>query len=146
MPLRGAIGNRIYGCDDCQLACPWNRFAGPATLTDFAARHALDEASLVDLFGWSRARFEDRMAGSAILRIGYERWLRNIAVALGNAAADERGQGAQASDDACARADRGGSERILAALEARSDDPSPLVREHVAWAIARHRGRGASGH
>ena len=119
--LRAAVGNRIYGCDDCQLACPWNRFANPATLTDFATRHALDDVSLVELFGWSREQFETRMAGSAILRIGYERWLRNIAVALGNAA--------------------GGSPAVAAALAARADDPSPLVREHVAWAIARHRER-----
>jgi epoxyqueuosine reductase len=145
VPLRPAIGNRIYGCDDCQLACPWNRFAGPATLTDFAARHALDAASLVDLFGWSRAEFEHRMSGSAIRRIGYERWLRNIAVALGNAAVDERGEGECAPPDPRAPGVGAGPDRILAALEARSDDPSALVREHVAWAIARHRERGAHG-
>ena len=121
--LRPAIGNRIYGCDDCQLACPWNRFANPAALTDFATRHALDEVSLVELFGWSRAEFETKMAGSAILRIGYERWLRNVAVALGNAA------------DAASGSPR--TLALLAALAARADDPSVLVREHVAWAIAR---------
>jgi len=115
-PLRPAIGNRVYGCDDCQLACPWNRFARPARLPDFAPRNALDCATLVELFGWSREQFEQRMAGSPIRRIGHERWLRNLAVALGSA---------------------GGSPRVLAALRARADDPSPLVREHAAWAIGR---------
>ena len=115
-PLRAPIGNRIYGCDDCQLACPWNRYARPATLDDFAPRHLLDTASLVELFAWSREAFEQRMAGSPIRRIGYERWLRNLAVALGNA---------------------GGGEAVVAALRARADDPSALVREHVAWALAR---------
>src|SRR5690606_16188118 len=83
-PLRAPIGNRIYGCDDCQLACPWNRFARPAALPDFAARNGLDAASLVALFGWSAEEFDARLAGSPIRRIGHERWLRNIAVALGN--------------------------------------------------------------
>ncbi len=115
-PLRPAIGNRIYGCDDCQLACPWNRYARPAALPDFAVRNGLDSAALVELFAWSAEEFAQRMAGSAILRIGHERWLRNLAVALGNA---------------------GGGPEVLAALRARSDDPSPLVREHVAWALAR---------
>jgi epoxyqueuosine reductase len=124
VPLRAAIGNRIYGCDDCQLACPWNRFAAQAALPDFATRQGLDQAALVDLFAWTRDEFDARMAGSAIRRIGHERWLRNIAVALGNAT--------------------GGAQRILAALVARSDDPSPLVREHVAWAIERQRGGGAA--
>jgi len=123
-PLRPAIGNRIYGCDDCQLACPWNRFARPAALADFAPRHGLDQATLVELFGWSAETFTQRMAGSPILRIGHPRWLRNIAVALGN--------GEPAPD-------------ALAALRARVDDPSPLVREHVAWAIARLEARAAAG-
>lgn len=115
--LRPLIGNRVYGCDDCQLACPWNRFAQSATEADFrAVRHGLDRATLVELFGWSLQEFEARMAGSAIRRIGYERWLRNIAVGLGNAPR---------------------SPAALAALEHRADDPSPLVREHVAWALAR---------
>ena len=122
--FRAAMGNRIYGCDDCQLACPWNRYAQPSALSDFAPRHALDAATLVELFGWSRETFEQRMAGSAILRIGHERWLRNIAVALGNA---------------------GGAPEVLAALRARADDPSPLVREHVAWALARAGGAQAAG-
>jgi len=120
--LRPLVGNRIYGCDDCQLVCPWNRFARLTAEPDFAPRHALDGARLVELFAWSEADFRERMAGSAIHRIGYERWLRNLAVALGNAPT---------------------SDAVLAALRARADDPSALVREHVAWALARH-GAGQS--
>jgi epoxyqueuosine reductase len=115
--LRPAIGNRIYGCDDCQLACPWNGFAAAARLPDFRVRNGLDAASLVDLFGWDRATFESRFEGSAIRRIGHERWLRNLAVALGNA---PRG------------------EAVIAALRAREHDPSTLVAEHVRWALERH--------
>lgn len=115
--LRPSLGNRIYGCDDCQLACPWNRFARLTAEGDFAPRHGLDTARLVELFAWSEAVFAERTAGSPIHRIGHERWLRNIAVALGNAPA--------APD-------------VLAALQARADHPSALVREHVAWALARH--------
>jgi epoxyqueuosine reductase len=115
--LRPLIGNRVYGCDDCQLACPWNRFAQAAAANDFkVVRNGLDRATLIDLFGWSAADFDTRMAGSAIRRIGYERWLRNLAVGLGNAPR---------------------SAAALKALQQRADDPSPLVREHVAWAIAR---------
>ncbi|AYH42429.1 tRNA epoxyqueuosine(34) reductase QueG [Azoarcus sp. DN11] len=120
--LRPLIGNRIYGCDDCQLACPWNRFAQLGAEPDFAPRHRLDEASLVELFAWSESEFQARMAGSAIYRIGYERWLRNLAVALGNAP---------------------GTAEVIAALQARAGDPSDLVREHVGWALARHGLRGA---
>jgi len=121
--LRPLLGNRIYGCDDCQLACPWNRAAAAATLPDFAeVRHGLDAARLVELFAWTREAFDARMEGSAIRRIGHERWLRNLAVALGNAPA---------------------SPEVLAALRARAGDPSPLVREHVAWALRRH-AEGAS--
>ncbi|HLQ12048.1 MAG TPA: tRNA epoxyqueuosine(34) reductase QueG [Steroidobacteraceae bacterium] len=116
-PLRPALGNRIYGCDDCQLVCPWNRYASAAAHPDFKVRHGLDAPRLSELFGWSAAQFDQRMRGSAIFRIGYARWLRNIAVALGNAPGDEE---------------------VLAALEARRDDPSELVREHVRWALARH--------
>jgi epoxyqueuosine reductase len=115
--LRPLLGNRIYGCDDCQLACPWNRFAQSTCEADFAPRGGLEAAQLVDLFAWSAAEFEARLAGSAIYRIGHERWLRNIAVALGNAPT---------------------SPEIIQALQARCADPSPLVREHVAWALERH--------
>lgn len=116
-PLREAMGNRIYGCDDCQLACPWNRFSPVTREADFSPRHALDEALLVELFAWTEDEFAERMAGSAIRRIGYERWLRNIAVALGNAPKNAA---------------------IIDALLARANDPSEMVREHVAWALARH--------
>ncbi len=116
-PLRPLIGNRIYGCDDCQLACPWNRFAQRAKLPDFDVRNGLDAATLTALFSWSEEEFARRHAGSAILRIGHERWLRNLAVALGNA--------------------RTGTE-VLASLVGRADHPSALVREHVRWALARH--------
>jgi epoxyqueuosine reductase len=116
-PLRPAFGNRIYGCDDCQLACPWNRYAQVAATEDFRARHALDAPSLGVLFGWSEDEFLARTAGSAIRRIGHERWLRNIAIALGNAAPDPEAR---------------------QALLGRTDDPSSLVREHVRWALARH--------
>lgn len=117
-PLRPLLGNRVYGCDDCQLVCPWNRFAQISLEPDFAVRNGLDRASLVSLFAWTEAEFQQRMAGSAIYRIGYERWLRNLAVGLGNAP---------------------GSPEVVAALTARQDDPSPLVREHVEWALAQHR-------
>jgi epoxyqueuosine reductase len=115
--FRRAIGNRIYGCDDCQLVCPWNKFARAAAEPDFAVRNSLDHAQLVELFAWSEAQFLTRMAGSAIRRIGYVRWLRNIAVALGNAPT---------------------SAAILEALQARLQHPSPLLREHVQWALAQH--------
>ena len=119
--LRPLIGNRIYGCDDCQLVCPWNRYASVAKEAGFAVRHGLDNADLAALFAWSEHEFLERTAGSAIRRIGYERWSRNIAVALGNAPSEPA---------------------VLAALTSRAGDPSPLVREHVAWALARHRGVG----
>ncbi|MGZ8154426.1 MAG: tRNA epoxyqueuosine(34) reductase QueG [Burkholderiales bacterium] len=121
--LRPSIGNRVYGCDDCQLACPWNRFAQPSGEADFAVRHGLDSAALVDLFGWSEYEFHQHLAGSAIHRIGYERWLRNLAVGMGNALSRLAGM-RQAS-------------AITLALERRGEDPSPLVREHVAWALSR---------
>ena len=116
--LRPLVGNRVYGCDDCQLVCPWNRYAQTSAEPDFAVRHGLDVANLVELFEWSEAAFHARLAGSAIHRIGYERWSRNLAVGLGNAPT---------------------TPPVVAALRARADDPSPLVREHVAWALARHR-------
>lgn len=114
--LRPLIGNRIYGCDDCQLFCPWNQFATKSVEPDFLARHNLDDISLAELFVWTENEFLARMAGSAIYRIGYEQWLRNIAVALGNAPANEAS---------------------LQALRARSQHLSPLVREHVEWALRR---------
>jgi epoxyqueuosine reductase len=121
-PLRAAMGNRIYGCDDCQIACPWNKFARLAGEPDFRERHGLASASLVDLFSWDEDEFLRRTEGSAIRRIGHERWLRNIAVALGNA---------PPSPDA------------VAALQARASHPSALVREHVAWALAQQQRRSA---
>ena len=116
MPLK--IGNRVYGCDDCQLACPWNKFAQASTVGDFDERNQLGSASMVDLFAWTEAEFDRKLEGSPIRRIGHERWLRNLAVGLGNATA--------------------GDPAIVAALRARQDHPSALVREHVAWALARH--------
>ena len=139
-PLRAPIGNRIYGCDDCQLACPWNRFAQPAALPDFAARNGLDAASLVELFGWSADEFDARLAGSPIRRIGHERWLRNIAVALGNVGAEGCGAGAA---DVAGAADAIDAAR--AALAARADHPSELVREHVGWALAQLARRAPGG-
>lgn len=115
LEFRRAMGNRIYGCDDCQLICPWNRFAQPSVEPDFRVRHRLDATTLVELFGWDEARFLHQTEGSAIRRIGHECWLRNVAVALGNAPP---------------------SAEIIAALQARRDHPSALVREHVAWALA----------
>jgi len=119
--LRPLIGNRVYGCDDCQLACPWNRYAVATTTDDFdAVRNGLDDGTLTALFAWTEAEFLRNTEGSAIRRIGYERWSRNVAVALGNA-------------------DYAPS--MLDALRKRADDPSPLVREHVAWAIGRQEAR-----
>ncbi len=120
-PLRPLIGNRVYGCDDCQLVCPWNKFAQASGEPDFGARHGLDDATLTELFGWSEQDFDARLLGSAIHRIGYERWLRNLAVGMGNAL------GALGSTP--------DSAHIVAALRARADHPSALVREHVAWAL-----------
>lgn len=117
-PLRPLLGNRIYGCDDCQLVCPWNRFAQLSAEPDFMPRNRLDDIGLVELFAWTAEAFEQRMAGSAIYRIGFERWSRNLAVALGNAPSGPA---------------------VIGALQARRDDASALVREHVAWALARHR-------
>jgi epoxyqueuosine reductase len=124
LDLRPLIGNRVYGCDDCQLVCPWNKFAQAAPVADFDVRHGLDRATLVDLFEWSADEFDTRMQGSAIRRIGYECWLRNLAVGMGNAL---RADPASFTGDARVA--------IVDALRRRVDDPSPLVREHVEWAL-----------
>lgn len=116
--LRPLMGNRIYGCDDCQLACPWNRFSAHTQETDFHPRHRLDQASLLELFAWDEATFLKNTEGSAIRRIGHARWLRNIAVALGNAPY---------------------SVEIVNALERRREHDDEMVVEHVKWALARHR-------
>ena len=115
--FRKAMGNRIYGCDDCQLVCPFNKFSSDSTEPDYRARHNLDNATLTSLFSWDEATFKQNMAGSAIYRIGHERWLRNIAVALGNAP---------------------GKPETIGSLQARENDPSPMVREHVLWALEQH--------
>lgn len=115
--FRKAIGNRIYGCDDCQLFCPWNKFAQPSAEGDFAPRHGLDTAELVDLFAWTESMWLEKTIGSAIRRIGYPMWLRNIAVALGNAET---------------------TPEVLAALEARQDSTDEFVAEHVHWALQQH--------
>ncbi len=115
--LRPLIGNRVYGCDDCQLFCPWNRFAQPTSEADFTPRHGLDAPRLVDIFGWTEEQFLKRTEGSAMRRIGFEQWLRNIAVGLGNAPPNPE---------------------VITALRSRADHPSALVREHVAWALSRH--------
>jgi epoxyqueuosine reductase len=115
--LRPLVGNRIYGCDDCQLVCPWNKFARKSAEPDFIVRHGLDSASLIDLFAWSEEEFLARTEGSAMRRIGYEQWLRNIAVALGNAPPNAA---------------------IIQSLHEHAEHPSELVREHVRWALAQH--------
>ncbi|MFP4334424.1 MAG: tRNA epoxyqueuosine(34) reductase QueG [Wenzhouxiangella sp.] len=115
--FRQAMGNRIYGCDDCQMVCPWYRYAQFSGEDDFQPRQDLDAGDLVELFGWDEATFLARTEGTAIRRIGHERWLRNIAVALGNAPTQPA---------------------VVAALRARADHPSALVREHVAWALEQH--------
>lgn len=115
--LRALVGNRIFGCDDCQLACPWNKFAVRSDEPDFRVRNDLDRATLAALFAWDEEEFMRRTEGSAIRRTGHEGWLRNIAVALGNAPT---------------------TPEVLSALASRRDDASALVREHVAWALAQH--------
>jgi epoxyqueuosine reductase len=117
--LRPLIGNRVYGCDDCQLVCPWNKFAQRASLPDFDVRNGLDSADMIELFSWSEEEFNRRLEGSPIRRIGHERWLRNIAVGLGNALRNDPG-----------------SSEIVDALKSRAGHPSALVREHVEWALA----------
>ena len=116
-PLRPLMGNRIFGCDDCQAVCPWNRFADHTDEDDFHPRHDLDRATLIELFAWTADEFDQRTRGSAIRRTGYDGWLRNIAVALGNA---------ETHPD------------VVEALRQRRDAASPVVREHVRWALSRH--------
>jgi epoxyqueuosine reductase len=115
--LRPLIGNRVFGCDDCQIICPWNRFARPTSQGDFQPRHQLDNSELAQLFRWTEEEFLSRTEGSPLRRTGYQNWLRNLAVGLGNAPS---------------------SIPVLEALEARRNDPSELVREHVEWALAQH--------
>ena len=122
--FREAMGNRIYGCDDCQLFCPWNKFAHLTSEDDFLPRHDLDSARLTELFEWSEEDWLARTEGSAIRRIGYDCWLRNIAVALGNA---------KSGDD------------VTTALQKRRNSTSDLVREHIDWALARHQNNAAQG-
>jgi epoxyqueuosine reductase len=120
--LRPLIGNRVFGCDDCQIVCPWNRFARPTQENDFKPRHGLDNAQLAALFLWDEATFLGNTEGSPLRRAGYERWLRNLAVGLGNAPS---------------------TIPVLEALQARREYPSELVREHVEWALAQHEARTA---
>ena len=115
--LRAPIGNRVFCCDDCQIVCPWNRFARPTEQGDFQPRHGLDSGGLVELFLWTEEQFLTRTEGSPLRRAGYERWLRNLAVGLGNAPT---------------------TIPVIEALRARRDYPSELVREHVDWALRRH--------
>jgi epoxyqueuosine reductase len=115
--LRPLIGSRVYGCDDCQLTCPWNKFAETTQEPDFNIRYGLDDISLIECFSWTETEFKQKMAGSAIYRIGYEQWLRNIAVGLGNAPT---------------------SPEVIHALKKRVEDSSDLVKEHIIWALAQH--------
>ncbi len=124
LEFRPLIGNRVYGCDDCQLFCPWNKFAEFTKEPDFSVKHGLDDISLVDCFDWSEDEFKSKMAGSAIYRIGYAQWLRNIAVGLGNTAT---------------------TAQVIAALQARINDEDAFVREHTAWALDRHLNNTSSG-
>lgn len=124
--LRPKMGNRIYGCDDCQLVCPWNKYAVSTEADDFEIRNGLDNARLVELFAWTEDEFNRRLEGSAIRRIGHERWLRNIAVALGNALS------AIALEPAARH-------EIVQALQARRETATALVREHIDWALAQPR-------
>ena len=117
LEFRPMIGNRVYGCDDCQLVCPWNKFAEITQEPDFNVRNGLDDISLVECFGWTDVEFNQKMAGSAIYRIGYLQWLRNIAVGLGNAPS---------------------SPDVINALKTRENDANEMLREHIEWALQQH--------
>ncbi len=117
LELRPLIGNRVYGCDDCQLFCPWNKFAEITKETDFAVRNGLDDISLVECFGWTEEQFKTHLAGSAIYRIGYEQWLRNIAIGLGNANT---------------------TPEVIAALQSRLNTSSDILQDHIRWALEHH--------
>ena len=117
LEFRKMIGNRVYGCDDCQLICPWNKFAKISNEDDFRVRHGLDETNLIELFSWGETEFNKKTEGTAIRRIGYERWLRNIAVGLGNATT---------------------TTKVINALKSRQNNSSKLVKEHVDWALKQH--------
>ena len=121
--LRRAIGNRIYGCDDCQLVCPWNRFAQGTTLDDFAVRHSVDEVSLLELLAWDEATFNDKTAGSAIRRIGHAQWQRNILLALGNVPNVPHGAASAA---------------IVAALQPFATHDNPILAEQAQWSLSQH--------
>jgi len=120
LELRNQIGTRIYGCDDCQMVCPWNKFSQTTDEKDFFSRHQLDRSTLIELFQWDEAQFLQKMEGSAIRRIGYQRWLRNIAVALGNVPT---------------------SPEVIRVLDAKMSYKDPVVHEHVAWALEKHIGK-----
>jgi len=117
LEFRPLIGNRIYGCDDCQAVCPWNSFAQTTVEPDFAIRHRLDDISLIELFAWDEVTFQEKLAGSPIYRIGHQQWLRNIAVALGNAETNLA---------------------VVGALKSRLENASDLLREHIEWALSQH--------
>ena len=118
LELRPLIGNRVYGCDDCQLFCPWNKFAEITRESDFSVKNGLDSISLVDCFYWTEEQFKSKLAGSPIYRIGYLQWLRNIAVGLGNATT---------------------TPEVIAALQSRENDDSAMLRDHIQWALAQHK-------
>ena len=131
MEFRSAMGNRVYGCDDCQLVCPWNKYAQLSTVPDFVERNQLGSTSLLELWSWSEAQFLERHTGSAILRIGYERWRRNLAVALGNALESNL--------------DDGVKREIVWQLKDALPSASPLVAEHITWALSREGSQNAQG-
>lgn len=119
LEFRKSIGNRIYGCDDCQLFCPWNKFSQTTTLEDFNIRHNLDNISLEDSFTWDKTSWQKKMQGSSIYRIGYDNWLRNLAIALGNAKT---------------------TPNIIAVLKSKINYPNKMVQEHITWALKEHGG------